>query len=78
MPADELCPEQAKLLVLVIRSPHKTTNKQFKHFGCMKQVFRHGIDKHAVVFRAVAVIVQLSLLLKEPHFEVDNYLTANL
>lgn len=77
-PVDEHRPERAKMLAKVIRNRHETMNKRFKHFGCMKQVFRHGIEKHAICFRAIAVIVQLSLELKEPLFEIDDYDTTTL
>ena len=76
--SNEHRPERAKMLVSVIRNRQETMNKRFKHFGCMKQVFRHGIEKHAICFRAIAVIVQLSLELNQPLFEIDDYVTTNL
>mmetsp|Transcript_30071 Transcript_30071/g.87946 ORF Transcript_30071/g.87946 Transcript_30071/m.87946 type:complete len:113 (+) Transcript_30071:1597-1935(+) len=77
-PVDEHRPERAKMLASVIRNRHETMNKRFKHFGCMKQAFRHGIAKHAVCFRAIAVIVQLSLELNRFLKWMTDYNTMNL
>lgn len=43
------------------RGRHETVNRRFKQFGCLHQVYRHGIDNHGSVFRAVATITQLGL-----------------
>ena len=51
-------------------SCHETVNKQFKQWGCLSQKFCHNIIKHAEVFRAVAVITELSIQNGEPLFEV--------
>ena len=44
----------------------ETVNKRFKHFGILKQVFRHYIPDHGDVFRAV--LTQISILNGEPLF----------
>jgi hypothetical protein len=41
------------------RAQHETINKRFKHWGCLKQTFRHDLRKHEHVFAAVAVCTQL-------------------
>lgn len=61
-----------------VRNQNEAMNKRCKHFGCMKQVFRHGIAKHAVFFRAIAVIVQLSLELNRFLKWMTDYNTMNL
>ena len=60
-----------KKLQSTVRSRHEMVNKRFKQWGCLNKVSRHDFRKHADVFRAVAVITQLSLQLGEPLFEVD-------
>lgn len=77
VPANRARPEEAKALAARVRKRHETVNKRMKHFGCLKKVFRHGSRKHALCFRAIAVIVQLSLEMGEPLFEVD-YDTTNI
>ena len=53
-----------------VRARQETVNKQFKSWGCLKQVFRHDVEKHSACFRAVVVLTQISLKLGEPLFEV--------
>ena len=46
-----------------VRCRHETFNGRIKHFSCLSETFRHGMDKHKIVFEAVCVIVQyLSLI----------------
>lgn len=56
-------PNVNKTIQSKVRSRHETVNKRFKQWGCLNQVFRHDICKHADVFRAVVVITQLSIQL---------------
>ena len=53
------------------RAQHETVNKCFKQWGCLKQTFHHDLDKHNLVFAAVAVCTQLSLENGEPLFQVS-------
>ena len=53
-----------------VRMRQETCNKRFKHFGILKQVFRHDIANHGEVLRAVAVLTQLAILNGEPLFSV--------
>jgi hypothetical protein len=46
---------------------HEHINRYLKHFGCLNQIFRHNINKHAPLFWAVAVVTQLSLRYNEKH-----------
>lgn len=52
---------------------HETVNRRFKQFGALKQVFRHNMGVHRVVFESVVVITQLGINNGEKLFHVDNY-----
>lgn len=54
-----------------VRSRHETLNGRLKNWEILKQVYRHDITEHGDVFRAIAVITQLSIDNGEPLFEVD-------
>lgn len=64
-------PEDTLKIQSRVRARHETVNKRFKQWGCLQQVFRHDLHRHADVFRACAVITQIALELGEPLFEVD-------
>jgi hypothetical protein len=51
-----------------IRGRHETANARLKIFGILNQKYRHDIKDHAFVFRAVAVLTQLSIESGEPLF----------
>lgn len=53
-----------------IMSRHETVNKRFKQFQALKQPFRHELDKHPMVFHAVANLTQLMIENGEPLFKV--------
>ena len=50
------------------RACQETANKCFKQFGALKQVYRHQIQNHKLLFESVVVITQLSLQHGEPLF----------
>jgi hypothetical protein len=54
-----------------IRARHKTLNGHLKNWGILSQVFRHVIRCHRDVFRACAVITQLTIKHGEPLFMVE-------
>ena len=56
-----------------VRNRHETVNKRFKQWGCIKERFRHGTEKHSACFRAVAVLTQLAIEFGEPLFSVSEY-----
>ncbi len=60
------------------RARHETINGRFKEFNILKNRFRHPLEKHGIVFGAIANIVQLSIQLgvHEP-FQV-NYNDSGL
>ena len=55
-----LC-QRRKKLSQRIRGVQETVNQRFKQFGSLRQIFRHPIEKHASVFRAVAVTTQVNI-----------------
>ena len=57
----------------MLRSRHEAVNRRLKVFHALKHCFRHPTDKHHVVFRAVAVLTQLSHQSGNTHFDVVGY-----
>ena len=55
----------------VVMARQETANRRFKQFGVLKQVFRHDINVHRVVFEAVVVITQLNINNGEKLFKVS-------
>ncbi len=53
-----------------IMSRHETVNRRMKQFQALKQVFRHNIDKHTMVFNAVANLTQIMIENGSPLFEI--------
>ena len=53
-----------------VRSRHETVNKRFKQWGVLNQIYRHNIEDHADIFRAIVVLTQLSMENGEPLFPV--------
>ncbi len=53
-----------------VRARHKTLNGQLKNWGFL-QVYRHDIMRHGDVFRACAVVTQLTIKNGEPLFKVE-------
>lgn len=51
-------------------SRHETVNRRMKQFQALKQVFRHNITKHPMVFYAVANLTQLMIENGEPLFKI--------
>jgi hypothetical protein len=52
------------------RARHENVNGLFKEFAVLRERFHHNIDKHGRVFRAIAVIVQISLKYETPVMQV--------
>ena len=47
--------------VAVARTRHETVNRRFKTFGVICQRFRHPLEKHGIVLKSIANIVQLTI-----------------
>jgi len=43
------------------RARHETMNRRLKTFNVLHQTYRHHLDDHGSVLRAVAVLVQLGI-----------------
>jgi hypothetical protein len=54
-----------------VRARHETLNGRLKNWGILPQVFHHDIRRHGYVFRACAVITQLTIEHGEPLFAVE-------
>ena len=52
------------------RAWHETVNRWLKQFGILSQRFRHQLEKHGIVFMAIANITQLAIMIDQPLFEV--------
>jgi hypothetical protein len=52
------------------RSRQECFNARMKNFGCLKQDFRHGVDRHRNCFEAIAVVCQYQLENGSPLFDV--------
>ena len=63
--------EEEESRKILVRARHETANKRLKQFSCLKDVFRHNLQKHSSVFRAVAVITQLTIQHGSPLFSVE-------
>ena len=60
-PAGFTNPEETLFMQQRVRNRQETVNKRLKQFSILKQRFRHDMPKHGDVFRACAVLVQLSI-----------------
>ncbi len=58
-------------LQLRVQGRHETINARFKRFEILNHPFWHDCTQHGYVFRAVAVLVQLSVKNGDPLYEVD-------
>ena len=52
------------------RARHETVNGRFKNWRCLKQQYRHSLEKHGPLFRSVAAIVQIGIMHGESLFSV--------
>ena len=50
---------------------HETINRRLKRWGVLQQVYRHDIEEHGAYVHAIANLVQLSILIEEPPFQVE-------
>jgi hypothetical protein len=54
-----------------VRAHHETLNGWLKNWGILSQVYQHDIMRHSDVFRACAVVTQLTIENGEPLFKVE-------
>ena len=63
--------DEQRRIKTITRSRHETANNRLKMFGILRQKYRHGLEKHYMCFRAVAVITQLSIKHGHPLYQVE-------
>ena len=63
--------EKHKKQMSDVRARHETVNGRLKQWKALSSRWRHDKDKHHIVFRAVAVIVQLRIMNGFPPFQCD-------
>lgn len=56
-----------------VRMRHETINERLKNYTCLEKLFRHSDEKHALCFRACAVLVQLAMEGGEELFDCREY-----
>ena len=69
-PASFVNSPDTQQMKLIVRRQQETVNKRFKMWGSLKQVYRHKIEEHGELFRAICVITQLTIINGEPLFTV--------
>ena len=70
-PGNDANPAENRGMQGRVRAHHETLNGQLKDCGILSQVFRHHIMMHGDVFRACAVVTQLTVENCELLFEVE-------
>ena len=68
-PGNDANPAENRAMQGRVRARHETLNGRLKNWGILSQVFRHHIMMHGDVFRACAVVTQLTIEDGEPLFE---------
>ena len=63
--------EDSNELANTARARQETINKRLKQWGCLSQVYRHELEFHTELLRAVAVMTQLSIDNGEKLFELN-------
>ena len=53
------------------RARHETVNRRFKSFQILQQRFRHDLLLHSTIFRAIANIIQISLVNGHGLFSIE-------
>jgi hypothetical protein len=70
-PGNDANPAENRAMQGRVRACHETLNGRLKNWGILSQVYRHDIMRHGDVFRACAVVTQLTIQDGEPLFEVE-------
>jgi len=70
-PGNDANPVENRAMQGRVRARHETLNGWLKNWGILSQVFCHHITRHGDVFRACAVVTQLTIENGEPLFEVE-------
>ena len=70
-------PSWLQMMTAAGTARHETVNGRIKVFGCLKVPFRHGMERHGRVFKAICNVVQISLQINGPTYTInydDRYL----
>ena len=70
-PANPVNPSENLGMQGRVRARHETLNGHLKTWAILQNVYRHDILRHGDVFRACAVLTQLTIEDGEPLFEVE-------
>jgi len=70
-PGNDTNPAENRAMQGRVRARHETLNGWLKNWGVLSQVYRHDIMRHGDVFRACAVVTQLTIENGEPLSEVE-------
>ena len=60
-PAGFANPEETEFMQQRVRNRQESVNNRWKFFACMKQVWRHDATRHGSAFRAIGVILQVTI-----------------
>ena len=66
-------PSEADAFQRRVQGRHETINARLKAYSILREMYRHDITQHGYVFRAVAVLVQLSIRNGDPLFSTTDY-----
>jgi hypothetical protein len=69
-------PREAAAYQKRFQGRHETINLRLKAYTMLHSLYRHDITQHGYVFRAVAVLVQLSIKYGDHLFETKDYRCA--
>jgi hypothetical protein len=69
-------PSEADAFQKRVQGRHETINSRLKAYTILQSVYRHDITQHGYVFRAVAVLVQLSIKNGDPLYSTTDYRCA--
>lgn len=53
------------------RGRHETLNRRFKQWQILSQRYRHDLNLHGKIFRAIAAITQIDIRAGNPPFQVE-------
>ncbi len=67
------CPSEVDAFQKRAQGRHETINARLNFFAILEDRFQHDITQHGYVFRAVAVLVQLSIRNGDPLFTTTDY-----
>lgn len=60
------------------RARHETINGRLKKWNCIKNVYRHHLDKHYLIFTSIAIIEQISISNGRAPFQITTYIDPAL